>query len=126
MKTALVLALALAAGCTGPLARHAGRITMGTAAIMTTCDWGQTHSAALTGWAGHGEANPIMGPAPSTNVVNAYMAAAIVGTIVLGQILPERLRPYFYGAVTAVEVNTVVGNLSTTRGLCGLTGGDAH
>ncbi len=134
MKTALKLLLVAAwialvalqlSACSGSL-KHVNRIGLGLSTITTACDWGQTRSAATKGWRDHYEANPVMGSTPSTGRVDAYLGAVIASTVLLGYVLPEKLRPFLYGAVIAIEVDTIAGNMSTTEGLCGIAGGPAR
>lgn len=126
-----ILAILLAlSGCGGTFGRseptglkHANRIALGLAAAALACDWGQTHSAAAGGWRGTYEGNPIMGPSPSAAEVGLYMAGVGAAFVVVWQLLPPRLRPALAGGMLAVEAHTVVGNLETTPGLCGVAGG---
>lgn len=122
----LIVLAALMGACSISTSRHATRIGVGLAVASTVCDWGQTRSAASDGWRTHYEANPVMGPAPSTHAVDAYMAGAIVTTLAATYLLPERMRPYLLGAVTVAEVYTIAGNLDTTSGLCGISNGTVH
>lgn len=125
---ALALIAILLAGCSISIGatKHINRITLGMALLTTACDYGQTRSAATKGWHDRYEGNPIMGPTPSTHTVDLYMLGAMVGTIALGQLIPARFRALLYGAVTIVEVHTVVGNLETTDGICGVSGDPVH
>lgn len=126
--TRVVLACALAtAACAGTLPdgvrrplHHADRILLGTAVLSLACDWGSTRRAAKDHWKYGREANPIMGQMPSVGRVDAYMATAAIGTVVLGLVLPEGARTVFLGAVTAVELDLVVFNYHTVPGVCGL------
>lgn len=118
----ILILVVLASGCAGSL-KHINRMGLALSTVTTTCDWGQTRSAASSGWRDHHEGNPIMGSAPSTGAVDAYMASVVVGTIALSYILPERVRPFLYGTVIAVEANTIRGNLDTTQGMCGISNG---
>ncbi len=123
---AIVVLLALS-GCAGtfgrsqpPALQHANRIALGLAAAALACDWAQTHSAAAGGWRGTFEANPLMGPAPSPGEVSLYMAGVGAALLVVWLTLPPRLRPALAGGVLVAEVHTVVGNLETAPGLCGV------
>lgn len=122
----LLLLAALLSACSISTSRHATRIGVGLAVASTACDWGQTRSAASAGWRTNYEANPVMGPSPSTHAVDAYMAGVVVTTLAATYLLPERVRPYLLGVVTAAEVYTIAGNLDTTSGLCGVSGGSVR
>lgn len=120
----------LLSGCAGIFGRsqpaglkHANRVALGLAAAALACDWSQTHSAAAGGWRGTYEANPIMGASPSTAEVGLYMAGVGAAFVAVWHLLPPRLRPALAGGMLAVEAHTVVGNLETTPGLCGVAGG---
>lgn len=117
--------MTMLAACAGSL-EHVNRIGVGLAVATTACDWGQTRSAAGTGWRTTYEGNPVMGPSPSTSTVDLYMAAVAVSTIALGHVLPDWARPILYGAVTVAETATVIDNLGTTPGLCGVSGGSVR
>lgn len=130
MRLAVVAVLLV--GCAGTFGErttghgalgHVNRIGTGLAALSIACDWGQTHAAARAGWVEHSEGNPIMGDHPSTTVVNVYMAAVLASSLAIGTFaVPSRLRPLFYGAIIAVQANTIHGNFYTTPGLCGFNG----
>jgi hypothetical protein len=116
MKT-LILALLILSGC-----HQYNRATLVTSNALIACDWGQTRSAAETGWS-HGlrEANPILGPTPSVGQVDNYMAAALVGNAILWYVLPEKIKWIVPTVVTLTQANVVRGNYYTVpRGSCGL------
>lgn len=120
------LVLVVLAGCSVTARQHASRMLLGAAVITEACDWGSTRRAASGGWtyrAGQqqfGENNPALGRFPSTVRVDAYFAAVAIGTVAVGMLLPERFRPYWYGAVAVVEMDSVTNNLGTVSGACGL------
>lgn len=88
------------------------------------CDAGQTHRYARENWPyGSSEANPMLGAHPSSARVGVYFAGTVAALAVAGSLLPARLRPVLFGAVTAVEARTIVlRNMRYTPGVCGVGG----
>ncbi len=137
-KTALVLAMMVATGCAGtfggpsrtrPLAwhDHANRVGAVLTVASMACDFGGTEQAALDGWSygrqeGGMPAHAVMGGTPSPVVVGVYFAGSTAILLAAAQVIPEKWRPLVYGAIVAVEGTVIVNNVSTTRGICGLSG----
>lgn len=135
MRLVMVLMFMFLVGCAGTFGArdngrgallHANRIGVGLAVGTIACDWGGTRWAAQRGWVDKVESNPILGPAPSTARVDAYMAASALVVVGLGQLLPSKLRPLLYAAAVVVEVEAIRHNLGTTPGVCGLSGGEVR
>ncbi len=101
-------------GCTPQQRRVASYSTMVLAEGSIACDWRQTHDAAANGWRKQYEANLMLGTNPSVAHVDEWMAGAMVTTAIVGQLIPLRFRPFLYGAVAAVEIYTIAGNLPQT------------
>jgi hypothetical protein len=112
--TRALLVVSLLVGCTPAQRVHVNRIGLGMAVAGITCDWGQTRAGATDGWRTTNETNPIMGAEPSPRVVDVYMASMMIGTVVIGHLLPERYRPYFYGAVVTLQAWTITDNATTS------------
>lgn len=140
----IVLLVLLAGGCAGTFggpssARvcdrlcHLNRIGRGAAVLTLAADAASTYAAADREWKMVGSpatgveeggfpTRAILGGAPSTGAVAAYF---VIGTAVLmgaAELLPDRLKPFVYGAVIAVEGYTVYGNIETA-GVVGLETG---
>jgi hypothetical protein len=108
---------------------HLWRVIDVTALAVSTaalaCDWGQTHRAATEHWTGGSngtgrhEANPIMGSAPSTRIVNVYFAATAALNVALWYALPKRYRSIVPVALTTVQAIQVSDNIGSVS-LCGL------
>lgn len=123
MRVALLVALAVTSSCS-PATMH--RVNQVGAAVMVAslaCDGGQTMRAASVGWRGMWEsgtpASTVMGAHPSMEHVGSYFALSTIALLGIGQLLPERSRPFFYGLVTVAETHTAIGN-SPRTGACGL------
>lgn len=123
MRSAVVVAIVIAASaCSASTVRRANQVGAGLMIASMACDGGGTMRAASTGWQGTQEVGParaVMGPDPSASNVYAYFAFTTIALLGVAQLVPERARPYFYGAVTVAEVYTAVGNAPRT-GPCGL------
>ena len=118
MRTIVIIAL-LATGC-GQL-RNVNRASLVASTTSLACDWGQTRAAASAGWQGTEEANPMLGPTPTTTQVDTYFAVTAIVNAAIYVAMPERYRWILPSAVTAVQVDTIRGNLSTSPGpRCGL------
>lgn len=93
--------------------------------VSLAVDWQMTHAAAAQGWrGGYGnrrEANPIMGPHPTTGMVNTYFLSTIVMNAALWYVLPPRYRSVIPAAVIGVQANTIAGNIAA-NGLGGAMG----
>ena len=116
-----LILLALLASCTTSRLRTANRAALVSSMGLLACDWGQTRSAASTGWAGLEERNPVMGTNPSTGHVDVYFASVAAVNVALYLLMPERARWVAPSVVSAVQVNAIAGNTSTVPGpACGL------
>jgi hypothetical protein len=96
------------------------RATQVTAIAMvasTVCDYGGTYHYSSAGWHNAHEvgvpAAMVMGDKPSALVVSAYFAGTVATVLGVGQLLPQRWRPWLYASVAAVEIVTSV---ATTAG----------
>lgn len=93
--------------------------TLATSTALLVCDGMDTVHAAGTGWMDGHEGNPIMGSHPSVTVVGAYFLGVIATNTALWEIIPDRYRWIIPSMVSAVQVNTIVGNAPYT-GVCGM------
>lgn len=118
MTNMKVLIAILLTGCVGCGAVNRALLVTSTASLA--CDWAQTRSSAASGWNGQVETNPIMGSKPATSSVDIYFASAIAINAGLWLITPPSVRGAVPAAVTAVQANTVAGNIPYTRTVCGL------
>lgn len=82
-------------------------LTAATTALVL--DWGQTRRIARNPDEFY-EKNTLLGDHPSTGDVDKHFAAALLGTIVIAEILPSYYRKTWLGVVTAVEVGFVQQN----------------
>jgi hypothetical protein len=58
---------------------------------------------------GYREANPLLGPHPSTGRVNTYTALAGLTVVGVAAVVPTRLRGWVLGVALAVETVTIAG-----------------
>jgi hypothetical protein len=119
-RLALVAVLAIATGCTDAQLRRVNYAGAALTVASMAADWCQTRSAAAERWSGGRAETGAMamrtiGDTPSSARVDAYFAITTVAMVGLAQLVPAKYRPAAYAAVTAVEVNTVAGNLGTTN-----------
>lgn len=113
-----ILFTALLSACT-PTLKHVNRVGMAVAAASLACDYGQTRWHAARGWNGFREANPMLGPTPSTLTVTGwFLSTAIVGGL-FSLTLPERIRPILYSGITGRQLVSVVRNAEYTP-VCGV------
>lgn len=140
--TALIACFA-ASGCAGtfgasaPCSKvcHANRIGRGAAVLALAADAASTLAAARRDWTREGPdgqvlaveeggmpTRAILGPRPSTGAVAAYFLVGGIVLLGLAELLPERVRPFAYGVVIAVEGATTIGNIEYT-GPAGIAGG---
>lgn len=108
-------ALVLCVGCV-----HADRVALATSTAALACDWGYTHAAAADGWRKFYEANPIMGPEPTTTEVSVYFASAITINAVVWALTPPTYRAALPAAVTARQTYSIAHNAHSMGGACGL------
>ena len=73
-------------------------------------DWGQTRYIVHNPQRYHEAFNPILGEHPSTRKVDAWFLGALAVNNGVMVALPKKYRPYYAGAVTAVETYFVVSN----------------
>lgn len=117
-----VAVLLLASACSAQTVRRVNQIGAGLMVASMACDGGGTMRAASAGWRDTqetGSARSVMGPNPSTSNVYAYFALTTIALLGVSQLVPKRARPYFYGAISAGEIYTAIGNTPKT-GPCGL------
>lgn len=99
--------------------------TLAVSMAALACDWGQTHRAASEHWTGgmngtgRHEGNQIMGPAPSTRVVNMYFVTSAALNVALWYALPRRYRSIVPAVVATAETIQVSNNIGSVS-LCGL------
>lgn len=102
--------------------RSVSRGATAVAVITLGCDWNQTREVAADGWRSETsdftERNPILGEKPSVGSVDAYMAVAAVGLILVSERLAPGAALALAGVVTALEVRSVQHNLGSHRPLC--------
>lgn len=120
MTRAAVLALVLLAGGCTP--RQLRAVSVGGAVLAgaaLTTDWCQTRSGRRQGLVETGVARLAIGARPSEGAVDAYfLGSALVTVAVAELLLPERWRPWLYGAVAGGELATVAGNAPFTSARC--------
>jgi len=73
-------------------------------------DWGQTRYIAHHPDQYYEAFNPILGNHPSTRKVDAWFLGALAVNNGIMIVLPKKHRPYYAGAVTAVETYFVISN----------------
>jgi hypothetical protein len=97
---------------------------IGSTMVVATlaCDWSQTVWAAGHGRGNWHERNMILGDSPTVGEIGAYMATAMLTTLIVGELLPERYRLLLYGTVTVVELHSNMGNQDRwpTEPICGV------
>lgn len=128
--TRLLILIVMASGCAGTFGGERVRRTMRAANVATlvastamiALDACQTHSAAREGWSDGrqegGNSRVIMGSHPSETMVVSYFAGVAVANAVAWYLMPERWRSVLPAAIVAVQIPTVVGNMSSVSG-CG-------
>jgi len=113
-RRALVAMFALCAGCANV---YVNGSTLAASTAALACDWVQTRSAAERGWhigeLPQHEANPLLGSAPSTRVVDTYFVSAIAVNAALWLALPRRWKSVLPGVIIGSEAVTIVGNSSS-------------
>jgi len=73
-------------------------------------DWGQTRYIAHHPQEYRESFNPVLGEHPSIGRVDAWFVGALVVNNGVMIALPKKYRPYYAGAVTAVETHFVISN----------------
>lgn len=123
MKLALLSVLIAASACSQATMRRVNQVGAGVMVVSLACDGGGTMRAASTGWRGNEEggtpARAVMGARPSMEHVGSYFALSTIALLGVAQLLPERARPFLYGAVAIAETHTAIGNVPLA-GPCGL------
>lgn len=126
MKAVAVLLVAVTA-CSPATRHHVNRAALGVAVLSTVCDWGQTRAAASSMWDSpnkyYFETNPFLGRHPSVRTVDLYMAGSLIAMVAFGQLLPDRLKPLFYGLSILSEGQVIVQNYQASlprAGACGM------
>jgi hypothetical protein len=84
-------------------------ILTGAALATIALDWGQTRTIARNPDK-YRETNPILGPHPSLDRVNAFFALSMLATVGIAIALPPRDRKIFLGGVAIVETAFVIHN----------------
>jgi hypothetical protein len=77
-------------------------------AMALWIDAAQTRNAMERGYR---EANPILGPHPSSGQINAYSVIAGLTVIGVAAAVPPRVRPWLLAAAFAVEAVTIAGTV---------------
>lgn len=119
-RSAIIILMLTLIGCSsGQSQRRINRATFVAGIAGLACDYGQTRHAASQGWVEYSEANPIMGPTPSTGEVTAYfLGAALINTAVY-LLTPERYRAIPQVGLTGVQAVAIRRNVESTGTLCG-------
>lgn len=76
---------------------------------MLAIDWGQTLDIGNDPKRFH-ETNPLLGPHPSRATINAYMAAAMIGTYFLVDVTPRKWRGPLQTALILMELGVTTHN----------------
>lgn len=82
-------------------------IAMNTAIIT---DWGQTRYGAHHSQQYYEQSNPVLRGHPSIHKVDAWFLGSLAVNNGVMIALPKKYRPYYAGAVTAVETHFVISN----------------
>jgi len=77
---------------------------------MLIADWGQTRNIAYNPQQYEEVYNPILRGHPSMGRVNAWFLGSLVVNNGVMVALPKKYRPYYAGAVSAVETHFVISN----------------
>lgn len=112
---ALVLAVVMLTGCS-----TAGRVALVASTAALACDWAQTRGHAELGWGGYREMNPMLGSTPTTATVDGYFAVSAGLNALIWLAMPRRFKAIVPAMVTAVQVDTIRGNIRGGTHLCGL------
>ena len=88
----------------------------GAAIGLMAADWAQTRTVSRNPDKYH-ETNPILGDHPSTDTVDRYFAASILGHVAVAHCIPARWRQWWAGAFIAIEGATVGHNNSIGVGM---------
>lgn len=116
MKLA-ILALGMALAAAGCSLRRINQASLMIATATIACDWAQTRSVAEDGWGSRFEENPILGPSPSTEEVDAYFGAVVVAHFLVWRRIPSSFRWVLPVAISAVQIMAIVDN-HTLTGSC--------
>jgi hypothetical protein len=92
---------------------------LGAAVTLMVIDWGQTRDMTRHPWYKthcptckdpYYEHNPLLGKTPSIGEVDKYFTAAILGTLGIAYVMPNKYRPYFLGGVVSLQSYWVYNN----------------
>lgn len=121
MKILLLITMLLS-GCVrtqNDLARYVDTTLLVTSTTTIACDWGYTHKMADAGWGRYAEANPLLGPRPSTGEVNAYFVSMIALNAIAWVLTPPKYRAIVPLVVTVRQSYAISNNTETVGGFCG-------
>jgi hypothetical protein len=122
LSKSLLVVMALS-GCVhnqAELARYIDTTLLATSTASIACDWGYTHKAAAAGWHGTREANPMLGPTPSTSEVNVYFVGMMALNAAVWALTPAKIRGALPLAITVRQSSSIAGNSESVGGFCGL------
>jgi len=91
----------------------ANKILAGTTAGLQGLDWLQTLAFRARG---QQEGNPLLGRQPSEGHVNTMIPLGMLATQGIGALLPSGARNVWYGGLSALEVASIIHNLTTGHG----------
>jgi len=77
---------------------------------MIVADWGQTRYIATHPAQYHEQFNPIIYGHPHRDKVDAYFIGCLIVNNGIMIALPKKYRPWYAGAITAVEMYFVISN----------------
>ena len=100
-----------------PVSAHqwtpANRWLAGTTAGLQGLDWLQTLAFRARG---DQEGNPLLGRTPSEGHINTMIPLGMLATQGIGALLPSGARNVWYGGLSALEVASIIHNLTTGKG----------
>lgn len=86
-------------------------VLMGASTASLAIDWMQTRTIAKNPDRWY-ETNVVLGKHPSVDKVDIYFASVIAANIGLHWILPRDWQPYWYGAITSIELGYAAHNFT--------------
>lgn len=91
----------------------ANRLLAGTTAGLQGLDWLQTLAFRARG---DREGNPLLGRMPSEGHVNTMIPLGMLATQGIGALLPTGARNIWYGGLSALEIASIIRNLTAGKG----------
>lgn len=110
MRVILVIVL-LSVGCSN---RYVNATALAVSTSALAVDWSQTRSMAEDGWAGHREANPIMGASPRVGTVDQYFLGVTLVNVIVWAAMPKRWRSATPLGITLIQAVTIARNAPKT------------